>query len=92
MDNAQQFRSEWSRYRGELPPLMLRSQQSLPRTGFHGLPDAAQYTGDDQERAVSLRRANTIETELLGDGARCWLIDAQVEAGSPIVCAISRRI
>jgi hypothetical protein len=40
-------------------------------------------------RAVSLY---TIATELLGDGAPCWLIDAQVEAGSPAVCAISRRI
>lgn len=80
MDNAQQFRAEWSRYYGALPPLawMLRPDPSLPWTRFHGLPNAKQYTDNDRERAISLERANTIGTGLLGDGAPCWLIHGAV--------------
>lgn len=83
-DNAQHFRAEWARYHANSPPLpWLLRQRPLPWLRFHGLPKSKQYPDSKYERSIILDRANAIASELLGDGAQCWLIDAGIAEDAP---------
>ena len=43
---------------------------------FHSLPESKRYAGTEGEYAELLMRANTVATEVLGEGDVCWLVQS----------------
>ena len=76
------FEQQWWLHFGQTPPVGWRLRDSFQErwARFHALPESKRYAHTDAERAIILRRANTLASEVLGLGQACWLV-----ANTPII-------
>jgi len=70
------FQEWWQTRFGDLPPLGYILRQELQERWFriHSLPESKRYPETAWEYEELLHRHNTVATELLGNGALCWLV------------------
>lgn len=70
------FESWWPDRFGAIRPLGHELHGYIPDRWFriHSLPESKRWPSEEAEHAEVLRRHNAVASEVLGEGATCWLV------------------
>ena len=78
-----QFASHWAMFHPKGPPVahLLREAERETWVRFHSLPLSKRYATSKREKWTVLDRANKLASRVLGENARCWLVQAEPDPG-----------
>ena len=78
-----EFASHWVKFHPKGPPVahLLREAERETWVRFHSLPLSKRYATSKREKWTVLDRANKLAGRVLGENARCWLVQAEPDHG-----------
>ena len=84
-----EFEAFWRTHFGECAPDAPHLGEMLPErwVRFHTLPESKRYADDAREASFIAYRQKTLADDVLGEGARCWLIGHVWSRFSPPILA-----